>query len=71
MPGIEAVFCAGVGANDDGDLITAGGRVLAVTGRGETVAEARASAYGAADSIDWDGKFLRRDIAATEGTTTA
>ena len=69
MPGIEAVFCAGVGSDASGALITAGGRVLAVTGRGETVASARASAYGAADVIDWNGKYLRRDIAASEGTT--
>lgn len=63
--GVEAVFCAGVGTDDEGRLITNGGRVLAITGRGETIATARANAYGAADKIDWPGKQLRRDIAAT------
>ncbi len=47
----------------DGDLVTAGGRVLNVTGIGPTPAAARERAYGAADKIDFDGKQLRRDIA--------
>jgi phosphoribosylamine--glycine ligase len=48
----------------DGDLVTAGGRVLSVTGMGSTPAAARDSAYAAADRIAFDGKQLRRDIAA-------
>jgi phosphoribosylamine--glycine ligase len=48
----------------DGDVVTAGGRVLNVTGVGPTPAAARESAYAAADKIDFDGKQLRRDIAA-------
>ena len=47
----------------DGDLVTAGGRVLNVTGIGSTPAAARDRAYAAADKIDFDGKQLRRDIA--------
>jgi phosphoribosylamine--glycine ligase len=47
----------------DGDLVTAGGRVLNVTGIGPTPAAARERAYAAADKIDFDGKQLRRDIA--------
>jgi len=58
------VFCAGVGADDDGRLITAGGRVLSVTGRGDTVAEARTRAYVAVDEVSWPGMQARRDIAA-------
>jgi phosphoribosylamine--glycine ligase len=46
-------------------LVTNGGRVLAVTGRGATVAEARARAYAAVDCISWPGQVVRRDIAAT------
>ena len=46
------------------DLVTAGGRVLNVTGMGDTPGAARDSAYAAADRIAFDGKQLRRDIAA-------
>jgi phosphoribosylamine--glycine ligase len=48
----------------DGDLVTAGGRVLNVTGTGPTPAAARERAYAAADRIDFQGKQMRRDIAA-------
>jgi phosphoribosylamine--glycine ligase len=46
-----------------GPFVTAGGRVLAVTGRGPTVADARQTAYEAAGRISWDGVHYRRDIA--------
>ncbi|MEA2397325.1 MAG: phosphoribosylamine---glycine ligase [Thermoleophilaceae bacterium] len=48
----------------DGELVTGGGRVLNVTGMGDTPGMARDSAYAAADRIEFDGKQLRRDIAA-------
>ena len=51
-------------ADSDGDLVTAGGRVLNVIGLGPSPAAARDVAYTAADKIDFDGKQLRRDIAA-------
>jgi phosphoribosylamine--glycine ligase len=51
-------------AERDGALVTAGGRVLNVTALGPTPAEAREHAYAAADRIEFDGKQLRRDIAA-------
>jgi phosphoribosylamine--glycine ligase len=57
------VFCAGVGKGPDGGLVTAGGRVLAVTATGLTVADARARAYSAADHISWPGAYHRTDIA--------
>jgi phosphoribosylamine--glycine ligase len=44
--------------------VTAGGRVLGVTARGATIAEAVERAYTAADCIRFDGMHLRRDIAA-------
>jgi phosphoribosylamine---glycine ligase len=48
----------------EGDvLVTAGGRVLNVTGLGETVAEARRRAYKAAEKVEFDGKQMRTDIA--------
>jgi phosphoribosylamine--glycine ligase len=60
--GVE-VLHAGT-ADEGGNVVTAGGRVLNVTALGATPAEARERAYAAADSIDFDGKQLRRDIAA-------
>jgi phosphoribosylamine--glycine ligase len=45
------------------EIVTAGGRVLNVTGLGEDPATARDAAYAAADVIAFEGKQLRRDIA--------
>ncbi|MEM7288573.1 MAG: phosphoribosylamine--glycine ligase [Actinomycetota bacterium] len=67
VDGVEAVYCAGVTAADDGRLVTSGGRVLAVTGRGVDIAAARAVAYEAVGHIDWPGKTIRTDIAAAAG----
>jgi phosphoribosylamine--glycine ligase len=69
ISGVEAaeaagaeVFQAGT-AERDGELVTAGGRVLAVTALGDGPAEARERAYAAAGEIDFDGRQLRTDIA--------
>jgi phosphoribosylamine--glycine ligase len=51
-------------ARRNGEIVTAGGRVLNVTGLGPTVAEARDRAYEAAEAIHFDGKQMRTDIAA-------
>jgi phosphoribosylamine--glycine ligase len=51
-------------AEQNGHVVTAGGRVLNVTGIGSSPGEARARAYAAADRIQFAGKQLRRDIAA-------
>jgi phosphoribosylamine--glycine ligase len=56
------VFHAGT-AEKDGKILATGGRVLGVTARGKTVADARARAYRAVDLIDWPEGFCRRDIA--------
>jgi phosphoribosylamine--glycine ligase len=58
------VFHAGTARGSDGQLVTAGGRVLDVTARGADVAEARVRAYAAADRITWKGQHRRGDIAA-------
>ena len=50
-------------ARRDSELVTAGGRVLNVTARGNDLASARDAAYAAADMIRFDGRQLRRDIA--------
>jgi phosphoribosylamine--glycine ligase len=55
------IFHAGTRLTD-GRLLAAGGRVLDVTARGKTVAEAQARAYKAVDLIDWPEGFCRRDI---------
>jgi len=51
-------------AERDGEIVTAGGRVLNVTSLGEGTRAAREHAYAAADVISFDGKQMRRDIAA-------
>ena len=55
------VFHAGTGSGADG-LVARGGRVLAVTALGGTLAQARARAYRAIDQIDFTDGFHRRDI---------
>ena len=57
----EMVFHAGT-AERDGRIIATGGRVLACTGRGATLAEAHDRAYALVDAIDWPDGFCRRDI---------
>jgi phosphoribosylamine--glycine ligase len=57
------VLAAGVGERD-GVLVTAGGRVLNVVGRGADAAAARAVAYEAIGHVSWPGEHHRTDIAA-------
>lgn len=61
-PGVFVTH-AGTGRGRNGEVVTAGGRVLSVTALGHDAASARAAAYAAADMISFDGKQLRRDIA--------
>ncbi|MBV9852714.1 MAG: phosphoribosylamine--glycine ligase [Armatimonadetes bacterium] len=58
------VFHAGTALNDAGQTITAGGRVLGVTGLGDDFAQARARAYAAVKNIHFDGMHYRTDIGA-------
>ncbi|HEU5147754.1 MAG TPA: phosphoribosylamine--glycine ligase, partial [Chryseosolibacter sp.] len=55
------LFHAGT-KSDNGNIVTEGGRVLAVTGKGESLEEARKVAYKGADAMTWDGLYFRRDI---------
>jgi phosphoribosylamine--glycine ligase len=60
---VAEVTHAGTAARDDGTIVTAGGRVLNVTGLGADAAAARERAYEAAELIEFDGKQARADIA--------
>jgi phosphoribosylamine--glycine ligase len=60
------VFHAGTAIDDAGRFVTNGGRVLAVTGVGESVAEARRRAYEGAALITFEGRVMRSDIALSE-----
>lgn len=55
------VFHAGT-ALVNGDVVTAGGRVLCATGLGDTVAEAQSNAYKIVTSINWQDMYYRTDI---------
>ncbi len=55
------VFHAGT-TERDGQIVANGGRVLNVTARGASLAEARDRAYAMVDAIDWPEGFCRRDI---------
>ena len=46
----------------DGQLVTNGGRVMNAVGTGDTLAEARAAAYGLAEQVSYEGRFYRKDI---------
>ena len=60
---VKGVELFHAGTSREGDQLRAtGGRVLNVTARGKTVAEAQRAAYEAISKIDWPGGFCRRDI---------
>lgn len=56
------VFHAGTAKDSEGRLVTAGGRVLAVSGLGKDLEAARRRAYAAVGKIDWPGGIYRSDI---------
>ena len=60
VPGVE-VFHAGT-ALKNGQMLTAGGRVLGVTAVADSLAEALARAYQAMAEIQFEGMYYRRDI---------
>ncbi len=61
-PANVTVYHAGDKLTEDGKLVTNGGRVLGVTATAPTLKAALADAYAAADTIDFEGKYLRHDI---------
>ena len=60
--GESLVFHSGTRLNDAGELVSNGGRVLAITSYGETFREALAKSNGKAQQIQFEGKYYRRDI---------
>lgn len=67
ITGIDTVegsilFHAGTKVTDDGQLVTSGGRVIAVSSYGNTKDEALATSFANVSRINFDGKYFRRDI---------
>lgn len=56
------VFHAGTKFDEEGRIVTSGGRVLGVTATGATHDEARAKAYANAERIEFEGAYMRKDI---------
>ncbi len=56
------VFHAGTALNAQGQVVSAGGRVLCVAALGDSVSAAQANAYAGVDAIAWEHAFHRRDI---------
>jgi phosphoribosylamine--glycine ligase len=61
MPFVQ-VLHSGTRRAPNGQIVTAGGRVVSVTALGDTMAQARERAYAAADKIVFAGKQFRTDI---------
>ena len=62
VPGVQVFHC-GTAFSPDGGTVTAGGRVFAVSARGESVRAAVDAAYRAVSDISFEGAFFRKDIA--------
>ena len=56
------VFHAGTKTDENGKTLTSGGRVLAITGMGDTVANALENSYNGIAKISWQDEYHRRDI---------
>lgn len=56
------IFHAGTGRNENGELTNQGGRVIAVTGKGESLQEALSNTFTTVKRISWDQAYYRKDI---------
>ena len=61
-PANVTIYHAGDKLDGEGRLVTSGGRVLGVTATAPTLKEALADAYDAAETVDFEGKYMRHDI---------
>ncbi len=61
--GESLLFHAGTSIDSNGNLITSGGRVIAATSYGSDITEAATKSFKAIESLNFDGKYFRRDIA--------
>ena len=61
-PANVTIYHAGDKLDGEGRLVTSGGRVLAITAMAPTLKEALADAYAAAETVNFDGKYMRHDI---------
>lgn len=66
LPARSAVVHAGTTRDKDGTIRTAGGRVLGVSGQAPTLKEAVDLAYSVCDQVEFEDKYLRRDIGHRE-----
>ena len=62
FPANVTCYHAGDKLTADGTLVTSGGRVLGITAKAATLAQALSDAYAAADTVAFSGKYMRRDI---------
>ena len=62
--GKDDYFCfhAGTKFDENGTIVTNGGRVLGITATGKDLKEARAKAYEATEWVDFANKYMRHDI---------
>jgi phosphoribosylamine--glycine ligase len=61
----SVIIHAGTAVDSQGNLVSAGGRVLTVVGLGEDIEAARGQAYESISKIQLEGSFYRHDIAAS------
>jgi phosphoribosylamine--glycine ligase len=66
LPANAAIVHAGTTRRDDGVIVTSGGRVLGVSGQAPSLREAAKLAYFVCDQINFENKYVRRDIGHRE-----
>ena len=62
MPQDKNIYVAGAKLSGDGELLTAGGRVLGVTETADTLKEAIDKAYQTVESVEFENAYYRKDI---------